>query len=330
VHKLRSTGHTLRFVYEAGPCGYVLYRHLTTQGLDCTVVSPSLIPRKPGERIKTDRRDALKLARSHRAGDLTAIYVPTEADEAMRDLVRAREDAKQAEIKARQQLLAFLLRHDCRYSGKCPWTAAHTRWLSELKLPHPAQQIAFQEYVEAVDEAAQRVERLTEQIRVLLPMWRMAPVVAALQALRGVSLVVAVTVLSELGDLTRFTSPRQLMSHLGLVPSEHSSGPKTRRGAITKAGNGHVRRILVEAAWAYRFPARVTRIIKERQEELPKSVRQIAWRAQLRLCARYRRLLRAGKCQQQTVTAIARELAAFIWAIAREVPLSTRTGDDQV
>ena len=198
-------GKTLRFVYEAGPCGYVLYRHLTTQGLDCTVVSPSLIPRKPGERIKTDRRDALKLAHSHRAGELTAVYIPTEADEAMRDLVRAREDAKHDEIKTRQQLLAFLLRHDYRYSGKCPWTAAHTRWLSELKLPKPAQQIAFQEYVEAVDDAAQRVERLTEQIRLLLPERRMAPVVAALQALRGVSLIVAVTVLSELGDLTRFT-----------------------------------------------------------------------------------------------------------------------------
>jgi transposase len=191
-----------------------------------------------------------------------------------------------------------------------------------LKLPSAAQQIVFQEYVDAITEAAARVTRLTEQITALLPAWRMAPVVAALQALRGVSLVTASTCVAEIGDLTRFTNPRQLMSYLGLVPSEHSSGPRRRPGEITKAGNGHVRRVLVESAWAYRFPARVTRIIQRRQEGLPKSVREVAWRAQLRLCARYRRLAARGKTKQQIVTAIARELAAFMWAIACEVPIS--------
>jgi transposase len=191
-----------------------------------------------------------------------------------------------------------------------------------LKLPSAAQQVVFQEYTEAVSESAARVARLTEQMTALLPAWRMAPVVAALQALRGVSLVTAVACVAEVGDLTRFENPRQLMSYLGLVPSEHSSGPHRRPGEITKAGNGHVRRVLVESAWAYRFPARVTRIIRLRQEGLPRAVREVAWRAQLRLCARYRRLAARGKTKQQIVTAVARELSAFMWAVAREVPVS--------
>lgn len=319
IRKLHSPGRTLHVVYEAGPCGYAIYRHLTSKKIDCTVIAPSMTPKKSGDRVKTDRRDALSLARLHRAGELTAVYVPREDDEAMRDLSRAREDAKRAETRARQQLQALLLRHNIRYTGKTPWSAPHLRWLSDIKFPHPAQQIAFQEYVSAIDEAAERVARLTHQITELLPAWRMAPVVEALQAIRGVALITAVCVVAEVGDLTRFTKARQLMAYLGLVPSEHSSGERTRRGAITKAGNSHVRRMLVESAWAYRLPARVTPIIQKRQEKVPKPVRDIAWKAQLRLCARYKRLSGKGKTKQLIVTAIARELAAFMWAIAGQV-----------
>ncbi len=320
VHKLHSTGRKLQFVYEAGPCGYTIYRHLTGKGFDCKVVAPSLTPRKPGDRVKTDRRDANSLARLDRAGELTYIHVPSPEDEAMRDLVRAREDAKRAETRARQQLLALLLRNGITYAGKTAWTPAHERWIARLKLPLSAQQIAFQEYVQAITEAAERVERVTQQIQELLPQWKWAPVVDALQALRGVALLTAVMTVSEIGDISRFGSPRQLMSYLGLTPSEHSSGPRRRVGEITKAGNSHVRRVLVESAWAYAHPARVTPILQKRLEKQTKRVREISWKAQLRLCSKYRKLKSRGKPQQQTVTAVARELVGFIWAIAREVP----------
>lgn len=319
VRKLVSRGKSLRFVYEAGPCGYELYRHLTRQGFDCTVVAPSLIPKKSGNRIKNDRRDAEMLARLHRAGELTAIYVPHLEDEAMRDLCRAREDAKSAERKARQHLSAFLLRSGYRYDGKTAWSKAHWRWISDIKMPHRAQQITLQEYVDAVRSCLERVDRLTGQIRQLSEAWRLRPVVEALQALRGVSLIVAATTVAELGDLSRFDHPRQLMAYLGLVPSEHSSGESTKRGGITKAGNSHARRMLVEAAWSYRFPARVSRRLRDRQESLPQSVWEIAWKAQVRLCARYQRLIAKGKRSQVAVTAVARELAAFMWAIAGAV-----------
>ncbi len=252
VHKLHSAGRKLQFVYEAGPCGYTIYRHLTGKGFDCKVVAPSLTPRKPGDQVKTDRRDANTLTRLDRAGELTYIHVPSPEDEAMRDLVRAREDAKRAETRARQQLLALLLRNGITYAGKTAWTPAHERWIARLKLPLSAQQIAFQEYVQAITEAAERVERVTQQIQELLPQWKWAPVVDALQALRGVALLTAVITVSEIGDISRFGSPRQLMSYLGLTPSEHSSGPRRRVGEITKAGNSHVRRVLVESAWARR------------------------------------------------------------------------------
>jgi transposase len=321
IRRLRSRGTTLRVVYEAGPCGYEIYRHLTGQGIECVVVAPSLVPKRSGDRVKTDRRDALTLARLHRAGELSPVYVPGPEDEAMRDLVRAREDAKEAERKAKQRLGSFLLRHGVRFGGKNAWTQAHRRWLSGLRFPHPAQQIAFQEYVDTVEGCQKRVERLTEQIRVLLPTWRLAPAVEAFQAMRGVSLIVAVTMAAEVGDLSRFDNPRQLMAYLGLVPSEHSSGDSVRRGSITKAGNSHARRVLVEGAWTYRFPARVGRRLVDRLEDLPAIVREIAWKAQLRLCERYRRLQAKGKLKQVVVTAIAREMAAFLWAIARQVPI---------
>ena len=316
VRKLQSTGSELRFVYEAGPCGYEIYRSLTNQGFDCIVVAPSKIPRKSGDRIKNDRRDALSLARLHRSGDLTGVYVPTVEDEAMRDLTRGREDAVKALRVARQVLLAFLLRHGHRYSGKSYWTKAHKNWIAGIKMPHRAQQIALQEYVHATQEQLERVQRFTRQIQELAPQWQLAPLVTALQALRGVSLIVAVTTVAELGDLTRFDSAKQLMAYLGLVPSEHSSGGAIRRGGITKSGNGHVRRALTEAAHTYCHPAREGRALLARTENLSQEVRNIACKAQVRLCGRFKKLIARGKNKKAVITATARELAAFMWAIA--------------
>ena len=321
IRKLLSDNCELLFAYEAGPCGYGIYRHLTGNGFCCEVVAPSMIPKKSGDRIKNDRRDAQMLARLYRAGELTPIYVPHLEDEAMRDLTRAREDAKHCERKAKQRLNAFLLRHGFKYSGRSKWSQSHFRWISDIKMDHPAQQIALQEYIDALRECSQRVERLTKQIRELVPSWRLFPAAKAIQALRGVSLIVAATTVAELGDLRRFRNPASLMAYLGLVPSEHSSGNSTKRGGITKTGNGHVRRVLVEAAWAYSFPARISRHLLKRQQGLPSSILKISWKAQLRLCSRYRYMIARNKTKQSVVTAIARELCAFMWAIAREVPL---------
>ncbi len=322
LRKQISQGAELRCVYEAGPTGYGLYHYLTNNGVDCIVTAPSMIPKKSGERIKNDRRDAQNLARLHRAGELKAIYVPDPEDEAMRDLVRARDDSRMAARKAKQRLLSYLLRHGMRYSGKSNWSRAHYNWLADIKMDHPAQQIALQEYINAVEESNERVSRLTREITRLVKGWRMEPVVSAIQALRGVSLLTAATVIAEIGPLARFAKPRELMSYLGLVPSEHSSGSSIKRGGITKAGNGFARRALVEAAWTYRFPARVTRHLRKRSEHLPNSVRKIAWKAQLRLCERFKRLRVKGKPTQVVTTAIARELIAFIWAISNEVSLA--------
>jgi transposase len=319
IRKLVSKNYILNFVYEAGPCGYDIYRHLTEKGFPCIVAAPSMIPRQAGNRIKNDRRDAQMLARLHRAGELTAVSVPLVEDEAMRDLTRAREDAKTLELRAKQRLLAFLLRHGHRFTGRSHWSNAHFRWMSNITMPHPAQQVVYQELLDSLSECRQRVERLTRQIQELLPHWHMFPVVQSIQALRGVSMIVATTTIAEIGNLDRFGNPKELMSYLGLVPSEHSSGQTMRRGGITKTGNGHVRRVLVEAAWAYRLPARVSEKLYFRQKDLPQNICAIGWKAQLRLCARYKRLAEKGKSQKLIVVAIARELCAFIWAIAREV-----------
>jgi transposase len=317
--KMVSTASELRFVYEAGACGYGIFRHLTDKGFACIVAAPSMIPKKSGQRIKTDRRDARALASLHRAGELTAVYVPDMQDEAMRDLSRAREDAVVAGKKAKQRLHAFLLRHSIIYSGKSRWSKAHFKWLSDIAMPHAAQQIVLQEYVDSVRENLDRVERLTGQIREMTADWRLARVVEALQAARGVSLIVAVTILSEIGDLARFEHPEELMGFLGLAPSEFSSGGSVKRGGITKTGNGHARRVLVEAAWAYRMKPRVGRAMLKRQENLPEPVRRIAWKAQLRLCAKYRRMTAAGKTSKVAIVAVARELSGFLWAIAKQV-----------
>lgn len=316
--KLSGSGALLRFCYEAGPCGYGVYRQLRALGHACAVVAPSLIPRRPGERIKTDRRDALSLARLHRNGELTAVWVPDEEQEAIRDLERAREDFKHAERRVRQRLAGFLLRHGRVYTGGRRWTQAHYRWLETQRFAHPAQQIVFQEYVDQVKHAGARIKALEEELERALSDWTFADQARDLMALRGVDTLTAITVLAELGDITRFDTPRQLMAYVGLVPSEHSSGQRRQRGAITKAGNAHVRRVLVESAWCYRFPARKTRHLQRPAEKTAPAVQAIAWKAQRRLCGRYRRLSGRGMPRGKVCTAIARELLGFMWAIAWE------------
>jgi len=320
IRQLKKGDAKLSFCYEAGPCGYGLHRRLTTLGWDCMVVAPSLIPRKAGDRVKTDRRDSLSLARLLRAGELTAVCVPDDEQEALRDLTRAREDLKHLQRQAKQRLLAFLLRHGKRYGGASNWTQAHFRWLETVKFDHPAQQIVMQEYVDTVLSCGKRVAELERQIEQTAQGSRVWPVIEALMALRGVNLLTATTVVAEIGDLKRFANAPQLMAYLGLVPSEYSSGGSTRRGGITKTGNSHVRRVLVEAAWTYRHAARKTALLQRRAERTPEVVQEIAWSAQKRLCQRYRTLEGKGKMKVQVCTAVARELAGFIWAIGHVVP----------
>lgn len=308
-------------VYEAGPCGYGWARHLRAHGWNCEVIAPARIARSPAEqRIKTDRRDALLLARESRAGNLVAVAVPDTRDEAMRDLSRTREDAQGARLRARQQLQAMLLRHGHAYQGKRAWTAAHERHLSTLSFAHPAQQIAFEEYRRAVKEAHERLERLTGQLREHCEHWRLGPLVKALMCLRGFDLVGAATFVAEIGDLQRFGHPRQLMAYLGLVPSEYSSGQTRHQGSITKSGNKHARRILIEAAWTYCHSPRVGRGLQVRQQGQSQAVCEISWRAQLRLTKRFRHLSMGRKLPRNKVcVAIARELCGFIWDIGRQL-----------
>jgi len=315
------------------------YRDLLALGANCMVAAPSKTPRRSGDRIKTDRRDAIKLARLHRAGELHRIktdrrdaiklarlhragelhpvWVLDEESEAMRDLTRAREDAKYVQTKARQRLGSFLLRHGRRYPGRSHWTKTHLKWLAEQKFSQPSQQICLDEYVEAIRQASARVQRLEAQVRELVSVWSLEPVVSAMTAHRGVSLVVATTVCAELGDLTRFERVRELMGFVGLVPSLHATGLGRRVGAITKTGNGHVRRVLVEAAWAYRHPARRTAHIQRSLKDQPEEVQAISWKGQVRLCGRHRRMIARGKHPNKVAIAIARELLAFLWATAR-------------
>ena len=315
-------GATLHFVYEAGPCGYWIYRLITSLGHCCYVVAPSLIPKKSGEKIKTDKRDALKLSKLLKSEDLTPIYVPEPEDEAVRDLSRAREVAMKDLKDAKYQLKALLLRNNINYKGTANWSQKHLRWLTELVLPHPAQHIVLQEFLHTITERISRLERLDNELTHHVHQWRYYPVVKAIQAMRGVRLLVATGVVAELGDLTRFDHPRKLMSYLGLVPSEHSSGGKRHIGAITKCGNGRARRLLVEGAHTYRYAANISTDMQKRQEGLPKDIIDIAWKAQLRLCKRYKKMIAKGKHYNLVVTAIAREMIAYIWAIAKEVVLT--------
>ena len=318
----KYSGATLHFVYEAGPCGYWIYRLITSLGHCCYVVAPSLIPKKPGEKIKTDKRDALKLAKLLKSEDLTPIYVPEPEDEAVRDLSRAREVAMKDLKDAKYQLKALLLRNNINYKGTANWSQKHLRWLTEIVLPHPAQHIVLQEFLHTITERISRLERLDNELTHHVHQWRYYPVVKAIQAMRGVRLLVATGVVAELGDLSRFDHPRKLMSYLGLVPSEHSSGGKRHIGAITKCGNGRARRLLVEGAHTYRYAANISTDMQKRQEGLPKDIIDIAWKAQIRLCKRYKKMIAKGKHYNLVVTAIAREMIAYIWAIAKEVVLT--------
>lgn len=320
LKKLATTG-PIRCCYEAGPTGFGLRRALKKEGIECIVIAPSLTPRQPGDRVKTDRRDAEKLARFYRSGDLTEVYVPDEATEAMRDLERSREDAKRAQGSARRQLQQFLLRQGRRYEGKTAWTGMHMEWIRYLKFEHEAHNRVLVDYVTAVETTTTRVERLTKDITDLVETWSLRPLVKAFQALRGVQVLTAVILAAEIGDFARFASAPALMSYLGLVPSEHSSGESTRRGAITRCGNRHVRTTLIESAWNNRFRPRVSRELMKRHEGVAPNVCAIAWKAQHRLHARYDRLTGRGKNTKKTITAMARELAGFVWAIAREPQL---------
>jgi transposase len=305
-------------VYEAGPTGYGLHRELCRRGYGSQIAAPSLIPRRPGVRIKNDRRDCVRLAELSRAGELKAIWVPDEAHEAMRNLWRAREDAVGMRLKTRQQLQAFLLRHARRYPGKTHWTKSHERWIAEQHFEHAGDRIALAEYQLAVQGAEQRVQRLTTALIEAAQGWRFEPVVAALRALRGIDTVCAIGLVTEIGDISRFATARQLMAYLGLVPSEHSSGNSIRRGSITKTGNAHARRLLTEAAWSYRFPARLSQHLRQRSESLPEPLRNHAWKAQQRLCGRFARLRLRGVQLNKVCVAVARELAGFVWAIAHQ------------
>lgn len=322
VRNIVSRGIRPRFVYEAGPCGFEIYRHLTKKGYPCKVIAPSLTPRKSGDRIKNDTRDAITLARSERAGDLTEVVVPSEEDEAMRDLTRSRQDAVKAQTTARQQLKSFLLRHGLRCPSSENWGTAHMRWLKGVSMEQPALRIVLEDYMSTVIAATDRVRELEADIERMLPGWKMAPVVRSLQAMRGIGPVTAAAIAAETGDMNRFASPEPYMAFIGIIPSEHSTGDKILRGKITKTGNSHLRYAFVEAAKQYSHRAAVTRALKKRQEGLPKDVIAIAWKAQKRLCRRFMALAARGKHKNKIAVAVARELAGFAWALMRQVPLT--------
>ena len=313
-------GVSLKFCYEAGPRGYPLCRFIRQHGAECIVVAPSKVPRQPGDRVKTDRRDADQLARLYRAGELTGIYVPDPQDEAVRDLICARYQVQKQQHRARQQLKMFLLRQNIRYAGTKPWTAAHLRFLATVKLPFAEQQFVFQEQVHTLTELTRRLERYEKEIASVVEGWRWEPVVKALMSLRGVALLTGATLVAELGDLHRFATAPQLMSYLGLCPSEHTTGTDRQQGGITKLGNGIARKAIIEAAWNNSSPPRISRTVLARQDGLPKAVTDAAWAAQLRLHQRYQHLIRVGRKKSQVAAAaLGRELAGFVWAIGRMV-----------
>ena len=317
VKKLGPAEH-LNACYEAGPTGYVLYWQLAELGVACEVIAPTLAPMKAGDRVKTDRRDAERLARSYRSGDLTAVWVPDEGSESLRDLVRAREAAKQDQLRARHRLGKFLLRTGRRPAvGMKAWTSPYMAWVRQVQFTQMAREATMLDYLHEVDHMGERVKRLeqaiTEAVKLATP--AVQEVVKGLQALRGIAEISAVTIIAELGSITRFDTPRQLMGYSGAVPSEDSSGKRTRRGSITKTGNAHLRRIVVEAAWSYRYRPAIGPRLRKRQEGVSEPIKEVAWNAQVRLTKRYARLAAAGKDQRKIITAVGRELMGFIWAI---------------
>lgn len=326
IKKLGAPEH-LRACYEAGPTGYVLYWQLTQLGVECAVVAPTLVPTKVGDRVKTDRRDALKLARSHRSGDLTAVWVPDGDSEALRDLVRTREAAKQDQLRARHRLSKFLLRMGRRPGvGMKAWTEPYMAWVRQVQFERPAQQATLQDYLHEVDHMAARIKRLeqaiTEAVKLASP--QVQEVVKGLQALRGIAEISAVTIVAELGQISRFDTAPQLMGYSGAVPSEDSTGARKKRGSITKTGNAHLRRIVVEAAWSYRHRPAIGPKLRKRQEGIPEPIKEIAWKAQVRLSKRYARLAAAGKDQRKIITAVGRELLGFVWAIGVKVETASK------
>jgi transposase len=320
VRKLSAKYGRLTFCYEAGPTGYGLQRQIKELGFECMVVAPSLIPKRPGDRVKTNRRDALSLAKLLRADELTAVWVPDAAHEAMRDLTRARETAMLELRTKRQHISAFLLRLGRPYGErKKTWTKAHVSWIASQKLEHPQQRLVLEEMMLAMRQAQERQQRLEQAIAAAVGEWSLAEVVTALRAMRGIDLISAATLLAEIGDLSRFRTPTELMAYLGLVPSEDSTGDVIKRGPITKAGNRRARRMLVECAWSYQHPPRVGVAKQPKVDAAPEAVREIAWKAQCRLYRRYRALIRRNKLKTVAIVAVARELAGFIWAVARQV-----------
>jgi transposase len=313
----------LQVAYEAGPCGFVIARRLKQLKIPCLVAAPSLIPKKPGSPFKTDKRDARALARLLRAGDLTAVYVPEATDEAIRDLCRSRTDAIDDHRRCKYRLKAFLLRHGYRYQGKANWSQPHLRYLRELVLPHPAMKVILEEYLQGIDAAHQRVQRIEASMLDLLQSWRLKPAVEALMAFRGFQLVAAMITVSELGDIHRFEHPRQLMTYLGLVPTESSSGPRQRLGGISRCGNGHQRWLLTECAEHYAIPPKVSKELSRRQEGQPEEVKALSWKAQNRLHLRFNRLLARRLNRNKAKVAIARELCGFIWALLRPLDCYT-------
>jgi transposase len=307
----------MRACYEAGPCGFGIARRLGQLGVECAVVAPSLTPTRAGDRLKTDKRDARKLARLLRAGELTAIYIPEPTDEAIRDLCRARSDAVDDRRRSRHRLKAFLLRHAYRYQGRTSWSAAHERYLRELVLPHPGMKVILEEYVISVQLASERIGRTEAAMSDLLGKWRLEPAVRALMAMKGFQMVAAMIVVSELGALDRFSHPRQVMAYLGLVPSEKSSSERRRQGAITKCGNAHARWLLVECAQHYAAPPKVSKELSRRQQNQSRQVRALSWKAQNRLHHRYRRLMARRLQRNKVIVAVARELCGFIWELLR-------------
>jgi transposase len=317
----------LKACYEAGPTGYVLYWQLAELGVACEVIAPTLVPMKAGDRVKTDRRDAERLVRSYRSGDLTSVWVPNEGSEALRDLVRAREAAKQDQLRARHRLSKFLLRTGQRPAvGVKAWTQAYLSWVKQIHFAPAARESTLLDYLHEVEHMAERVKRLEQAIAdaVQVASPQMQEVVRGLQALRGIAQISAVTIVAELGELSRFASARQLMGYSGAVPSEDSSGQRTRRGSITKTGNAHLRRIAIEAAWSYRFRPGVGPALRKRQEGVPEPIKEIAWKAQHRLHKRYLRMAAAGKDQRKIITAVGRELLGFIWAIGIKAEVSSK------
>src|ERR1700736_1622754 len=323
VRKLAQQYQRLTFCYEAGPTGYGLHRQIESLGYECLVAAPSLIPKRAGDRVKTNRRDAVNLAKLLRAGELTAVWVPDGNHEAMRDLTRARETAMLDLRAKRQQITSLLLRQGRHYQGgRKPWTKIHKAWLMRQKFDHPERRLVFEEMMLAMRQAEERLARLEQAIRVAVPEWSLAEVCTGLMAFRGIDLISSAGTPAEMGDLSRFPTPSELMAGLGMVPSEKSTGETIKRGPITKAGNRRARRLLVECAWAYRHPPRVGVTKLAKVAAAPRAVREIAWKAQHRLYGRYRALIRRGKLKNVATTAVARELAGFIWAASREITIA--------